>query len=416
MPRTTVTAPSWTEKYSDRARGIKGSAIRELLQYLGTPGMISFAGGLPAPSTFPVPEISKAINGILDNSGRVITALQYGPTEGYRPLREYLAQKMSKYGVPATADNVIITSGSQQALDLIGKVFVDKKTRILTERPTYLGALQAWDAYEGKYCTVPIDSEGLQVDELPAVIEKYHPKFIYIIPNFHNPGGVCMSAKRRQKLVEVARKYDLFIVEDDPYGDLRYEGEHIVPVVSLAPERTFYLCTFSKTLAPGLRIGWVVAPEEAIRKLVQAKQGTDLFTSMELQMAVYDICASGILPGHVKTSAALYEARRDAMLEELIKEMPNGIDWTEPKGGLFLWLTVPDKVNVADLFKAAIAENVAFVMGSPFYPNETTLNGRKIVRPEALHTMRLNFSAENPETIKEGVKRLARAMKNELAK
>jgi len=412
-----VTAPNWPSKFADRVKYMGESPIRALMKFLGDPTIISFAGGLPSPNTFPKWEILVAFMQILSDPKRVISALQYGPTEGYRPLREQLAEKVGRYGVPATADNILLTCGSQQALYLIGKIFIDENTIVCTERPTYLGAVQAYDSHGAKYCTVPMDENGMIVDQLPKVIETYHPKFIYAIPNFHNPGGVCMSLERRIKLVEIAEKYDLFIVEDDPYGDLRFEGEHITPIISLAKERTINLGTFSKTLSPGLRTGWVVAPEKLIPELAKAKQGADLFSSLLLQMAVSAILESGILPEHVKKSRALYSERRDAMLSTLDKYMPKEVTWTHPEGGLFLWLTVPEKINVREFFETARKEGVAFIPGYGFYPREVSPEGELLPeRPEANATMRLNFSAETPERIKEGIEKLAGLIVVELAK
>lgn len=407
--KTIVTAPNWPSRFTPRALRQKSSPIRALFKYLKEPGLTSFAGGLPAPETFPKWELLFAAVRVLSDPETLYDAWQYAPTQGYPPLRKFLAEKVNKYGVPATPENIILTSGSQQALDLIGRVFVDEDTTVLTCRPTYLGALQAW-AHAGKYITVPIDKDGMMVDEIPELIEKYHPKFIYAIPNFHNPGGVCMSLERRIKLVEIAEKYDLFIVEDDPYGDIRFEGEHIAPIVSLAPERVLYLCTFSKTLAPGIRTGWVVGPEEVIAKLVQSKEGADLCPSWVLHMIASKICESGMLPGHVKSTRALYAVRRDVMIRALEKYAPQGVTWTHPSGGLFLWLTVPDKINVPEFFHVAIAQKVAFVPGDAFYPPETP------EREERLHTMRLNFSLCKPEMIDAGIKLLCEAIEKELAK
>lgn len=407
-----ITSPNWPATYARRAASMQSSPIRALMTFLNKPEIISLAGGLPAPETFPKYEMVMAILRVITDPGQLYTAWQYAPTQGYDKLRQFLAEKVGKYGVPATASNILLTNGSQQALDLIGKVWVDEKTVILTERPTYLGALQAWNSYEGKFITAPMDANGLITDELPVIIEKYHPKFIYVVPNFHNPGGVCMSLERREKLVEIAQKYNLFIVEDDPYGDIRFEGEHITPIVSLAKERTFYLCTFSKTLAPGARTGWVIAPEEAIKKLVQAKEGADLFSSWVLQMMVYEICASGMLPDHVKRSRDLYRERRDAMLSALEKYAPEGVSWTHPEGGLFLWLTVPEKINVPEFFKIAVDQKVAFIPGVAFYPVEVSSSEQ---HKDSRRTMRLNFSLCPPEKIEEGIKRLMSAVKQELA-
>lgn len=411
-----VKAMQWNSNYSERAVWLKNSAIRDLFKYLGDPNIISFAGGLPAPETFPVRAFKEACYHVLNTD--FAAALQYGATEGDKNLRGFLVEKMQRYGVPAEMKNILITSGSQQALDLIGKVFVDERTMILTERPSYLGALQAWDSYGANYCTVPLDANGMMVDELPAIIKKYRPKFLYVLPNFHNPGGVTLSEERRHKLVEIAEKYDLFIVEDDPYGELRFEGDDLTPIVALAKERVFYLCTFSKTLAPGPRIGWVTAPEEVIKKLVQAKQGADLHTSTFAQAIVNDICQRGILKAHVKKTRAVYKERRDTMIAAMEKYFPPEVTWTHPQGGLFLWVTVPEKINTAELFHEAILQKVAFVIGSAFYPFEIPKDGEteRKQHPDSLHTMRLNFSFSKPDVITEGIHRLGDTLKAALAK
>ncbi len=391
---------NWDNAYAKRTARLKSSAIRELLKLTADPAIISFAGGLPAPEMFPVREFQEACDYVLRNEG--LLALQYGATEGYRPLKEYLVERMNKYGVPAEEDNILLTNGSQQALDLIGKVFVDSTMVVCTERPTYLGALQAWNAYEANYCTVPLDDKGMIVDDLPKIIEKHKPTFVYVLPNFHNPAGVSLSEERRHQLVEIAIKYDIFIVEDDPYGELRFEGEDVIPIVTLAKERTIYLCTFSKTLAPGLRLGWIVAPQVVISKLVQAKQGADLNTSPFVQMIANDICQRGILRQHVRRIRATYKERRDAMLDAMAEFFPQEVKWTHPQGGLFLWVKAPEKINTVDLFKTAVAEKVAYVPGTSFYPDDD---------PEGQHTMRLNFSYCKPEVIVEGIRRLGTALK-----
>ncbi len=397
---TPVKLIDWDGNYAGRIQRMSSSIIRELLKLTAQPDIISFAGGLPAPEMFPVREFQEACDYILSHEGA--RALQYGETEGYRPLKEYLVDRMRKYGVPAEVENILLTNGSQQALDLIGKVFVDRETLICTERPTYLGALQAWNAYEANYCTVPLDNQGMVVDELEATILRCRPKFVYVLPNFHNPAGVTMSEERRHKLVEIALKYDVFIVEDDPYGELRFEGEDIVPIVTLAKERTIYVCTFSKTLAPGIRLGWIVAPQRVISKLVQAKQAADLHTSTFVQMVANDICQRGILRQHVKHIRTTYLERRNVMLDAMAEFFPEEVGWTRPQGGLFLWVTTPPKVDTVDLFKVAIAEKVAYVPGSSFFAEGDD---------EGRHTMRLNFSYCKPEVIVEGIRRLGTALK-----
>jgi 2-aminoadipate transaminase len=394
----------WEVNYAGRTRRIKSSMIRELLKLTSQPDIISFGGGLPAPEMFPLREFQEACDFVLRNEGP--KALQYGPTEGYGPLRQYLVERMRKYGVPAEEDNILLTNGSQQALDLIGKVFVDTQTLICTERPTYLGALQAWNAYETDYCTVPLDDQGMVVEELEATLRRCHPKFVYVLPNFQNPAGVSLSEERRHKLVEIALKYDVFIVEDDPYGELRFEGQDLTPIVTMAKERTLYVCTFSKTLAPGIRLGWIVAPQRVISKLVQAKQGSDLHTSTFVQMVANDICQRGILRQHVKRIRATYKERRDTMLDAMTEFFPQEVKWTRPQGGLFLWVTTPPQVDTIELFKTAIEEKVAYVPGDSFYPDDDC-NGRR--------TMRLNFSYCKPEVIVEGIRRLGTALKKAMA-
>ena len=394
----------WAERYAQRTQRMRSSAVRELLKLTELPDVISFAGGLPAPETFPVVRFAEAFNKVMADHGA--RALQYGTTEGYTPLREMIARHSTRYGINIELDNVLITSGSQQALDLIGKVFINPGDHILVERPTYLGALQAWNAYQAEYVAADIDEDGYVTASLDARI-RTGPKFIYALPNFQNPSGVTMSEARRQALIELADHYGVPILEDDPYGQLRYEGEHVPPIVHLDSQfrstngarysgNVIYLSTFSKTLSPGIRLGWIVAPVEVIQKLVQAKQGTDLHTSTINQLVAYEVASGGFLDHHVKAIRAIYRERRDTMLAALAREFPAGITWTKPQGGLFLWLTFPEWMNAADVLKAAIAQKVAFVPGESFFTDSTGRN-----------TARLNFSNATPERIDEGVRRLA---------
>jgi 2-aminoadipate transaminase len=386
---------------------MRSSAVRELLKLTELPDVISFAGGLPAPETFPVERFAAAFNKVMADHGA--RALQYGTTEGYTPLREMIARHSTRYGINIELDNVLITSGSQQALDLIGKVFINPGDHILLERPTYLGALQAWNAYQAEYVSADIDDDGYVTSSLDARI-RTGPKFIYALPNFQNPSGVTMSQARRQALIELADHYGVPILEDDPYGQLRYEGEHVPPIVHLDSQfrstngarysgNVIYLSTFSKTLSPGIRLGWIVAPVEVIQKLVQAKQGTDLHTSTINQLVAYEVASGGFLDHHVKEIRAIYRERRDTMLAALARDFPAGITWTKPQGGLFLWLTFPEWMNAADVLKAAIEQKVAFVPGESFFADGTGQN-----------TARLNFSNATPERIGEGVRRLARCL------
>ena len=404
-------AAPWAHRYAQRTKSVKSSIIRELLKLTQRPEVISFAGGLPAPEVFPVARFQEACQRVLAN--QATTALQYGPTEGYRPLRELIVAQMGRYGIVATVDNILITSGSQQALDLIAKLLINRGDRILVESPTYLGALQAFDLMGAEYVTVPVDDDGLQTCNMEQALRS-GPKFMYILPNFQNPGGVTLSRKRRDELVELSDRYGIPIIEDDPYGQLRYEGEHISPLVVL--DRTnllrdngyllgnvIYLSTFSKVLAPGLRVAWIVAPPDVIAKLVQIKQSTDLHTSTFTQMVVYEAARDGFIDEHVKLIRATYKVRRDAMLSALNDFFPPEVSWTHPHGGLFLWVTMPPGVDSSRLLELALRQNVAFVPGEPFYPNGDT----------GSH-MRLNFSNAAPEQIREGIRRLSIAVAHEL--
>jgi 2-aminoadipate transaminase len=393
------------------------STIRELLKLTENPEIISFAGGLPAPELFPVDAFRAAADRVLSKHGR--KALQYSTTEVYGPLREFIVQKMGRYGIEASVENVLITSGSQQALDLIGKLLINPGDLILTERPTYLGALQAWRAYQAEFSSVPIDEDGLQTDLLEEALCG-GPKFMYILPNFQNPGGVTLSMERRLELIETADRYGVPIIEDDPYGELRFEGEHLPPLVVLdagALKRSspstnghgyfrgnvMYLSTFSKTLAPGLRLGWIVAPESVIQRCAMAKQGMDLHSSSFVQMVAFEVARDGFLEKHVRHIREVYRQRRDLMLAAMEHHFPTGIRWTRPQGGLFLWVTLPEHLDTTRLLNQAIANKVAFVPGTSFYPQGGGEN-----------TLRLNFSNASPDKIEAGIGRLGQVLTAEL--
>jgi 2-aminoadipate transaminase len=394
----------WEHRLAQRTRRMESSVIREMLKFTTQPDVISFAGGLPAPELFPVREFQEACRHILETDGP--TSLQYSPTEGFLPLKEYLADRMSRYGIMVEVENILIVNGSQQGLDLVGKLFVDPEACVVCSRPTYLGALQAWNAYEASYCTVPMDENGTLVDELEALLKKgTRPRFIYELPNFHNPAGNTLSLERRQRVAHLAREYDLVIIEDDPYGELRFEGEDLTPLFRLAPERTIYLSTFSKTLAPGIRLAWITAPKPIISRLVQAKQGADLHCGTFVQMVANDICQRGILRQHVRRLRQVYRQRRDAMMDAIAEHFPQEVTFTKPLGGLFLWARAPEAINTRDFLLKAVEAKVAYVPGFAFYPGE---QGGE-------HSMRLNFSNASIEMINEGIYRLGRAMKEELA-
>ncbi len=405
---------AWTSRYALRTKGITSSAIRDLLKITQRPGMISFAGGLPAPEVFPAERFEESCHKVLTQNAA--SALQYGATEGYEPLRELIANNMARYGIKAKVENVLMTSGSQQALDLIAKLFINRGDRVLVEAPTYLGALQAFDVYGADYVSVPVDENGLCTELLEAPLRS-GPTFMYVLPNFQNPAGVTLSEGRRHELVLLADRYGIPIVEDDPYGQLRYEGEHLPPLVVLDRENlcrdngysignVIYLSTFSKTLAPGLRLGWIVAPPDVIAKLAQLKQGADLHTSTFTQFVAYEVARDGFLDKHVKLIRQVYSERRDVMLQALQEHFPPSVTWTHPQGGLFLWVTLPEGLDIKAVLNSALEQNVAFVPGDSFYAND----GR-----EGSRHMRLNFSNAQPEQIREGIRRLATAVKHHLA-
>jgi 2-aminoadipate transaminase len=410
-------ATLWKHRYAQRTQRMGRSVIRELLKYTQQPDIISFAGGLPAPELFPIAETQEAACRVLADGG--VEALQYGPTEGFVPLRQFIVDRMARYGIRAKTENVVMTNGSQQALDLIGKLLVNPGDRILVEEPTYLGALQAWNAYQAEYASVPSDDDGLRTELLEAVL-RMGPKFMYVLPNFQNPGGTTLPLERRLEVVRLSNKYGIPVVEDDPYGALRFEGDHLPPLVALDADfqtnagsdgrgymagNVIYLGTFSKTLAPGLRLGWVVAPVEIIDQLVMAKQGVDLHTATFNQMLAWELVKGGFMDEHVRVIRRVYGERRDVMLAALDRYFPEGCSWTRPEGGLFLWARVPEWVDTAELLKEAVQFRVAYVPGFAFYPEPG--RGR--------NTMRLNFSNAQPAQIEEGIRRLGDLLKKKLA-
>ncbi len=391
---------NWEKFFSERAKGIKSSVIRELLKLTQQPDVISFAGGLPAPELFPIEAIKKASIELLEKDGQRM--LQYGPTEGYPPLKEEISKYMAKMGVQCSPEEILPTSGSQQALDLIGKIFINDGDLVFVSKPTYLGALQAYNVYGPKYVGSDMDDDGLIPEEVEKVLKEKRPKFMYVISTFHNPAGVTMPLERRKKLVELAEKYDTFIIEDDPYSRLRFEGEDLPPLAAFSRERVIYLGTFSKVLAPGFRLGWIVAPKEVILKLVQAKQGADLHTSTYVQFLAAHLCKQDLIETHLGKIREVYRHRRDLMLDAMEKYFPKeGFHWTRPQGGLFLWVIMPKKIDCTKLLEKAVERKVAFVPGNAFYPNPE----------EGKNTMRLNFSNMKEGLIVEGIKRLGELLR-----
>jgi len=359
--------PPWEQRFSDQARRMKSSAIREILKYSSAPNVISFAGGLPAPEVFPLEAFKAASQLVLEEAGAA--SLQYSTTEGFVPLRQMIADYSKQFGIRAALSNIQITSGSQQALDFLGRLFIAPGDKIIVESPTYLGALQAWNAYGAEYITVPTDEYGMRTEMLEEVLQQ-GPKFIYALPSFQNPSGVTMPLERRRQLVELADRYDVPIVEDDPYGKLRYHGENIPPILAVEQQyrqmsgeeyggNVIYLSTFSKLLAPGIRLAWVIADKTVIEKLVQAKQGADLHTSTFNQMVAYEVARDGFLDEHSKLIRRTYAERLEVMLAALEAHFPPGVRWTRPEGGMFLWVTLPERLDAAELMPKAIEQHVA---------------------------------------------------------
>lgn len=389
-------------KLAERMNYLKASEIRELLKLIEEPEIISFAGGLPAPELFPIEKLALIATRVLTEDGR--NALQYGPTEGYKPLRKIIAeQRMKAAGVNATIDNILITNGSQQGLDFTGRIFLDKDDIVICESPSYLGAINAYRAYMPKFVEIPMDDNGMIIEELEKALEMYpKAKFIYTIPDFQNPTGKSLSLARRIKLLELAEKYNIPIIEDNPYGELRFEGEVIPSIKSLDKKGiVIYLGTFSKTFCPGLRLGWVCASEEILSKYIIAKQGADLQASSISQREAALFMETYNLDDHIKNIINVYRGRRDLMIEMMEKEFPKVCKFTYPNGGLFTWVTIPPQYNAADILPLALKEKVAFVPGGSFFANSGEFNH-----------FRLNFSNMDEDKIVEGIKRLARVLKD----
>jgi 2-aminoadipate transaminase len=386
-------------RLAERMGRLKASAIREILKTTNMPDVISFAGGLPAPELFPIVEFAEACREVLETDGA--QALQYSVTEGYPPLREWIAGYVAETNhITCSPDEVLIVSGSQQGLDLIGKVLLDPGDAVVIENPAYLGAIQAFDAYQATYLNVATDAHGMLPDDLVRVLRGAGrlPKLIYVVPNFANPTGVTLSLRRRNELIAIAREHGIPIFEDDPYGRLRYSGDHIPSIMALAKsDGVVYMSTVSKTIAPGMRVAWLVIPDlELFEKVVPAKQAADLHTSSLTQRAVYHYAKRpNAVEAHVAQMLPVYRRRRDLMLQTLEETMPPGTSWTRPDGGLFLWLSAPDRIDTGALLKHAFEKKVAYVPGAPFWVNRDVRN-----------TMRLNFSNASEDMIVTGITHL----------
>jgi 2-aminoadipate transaminase len=394
--------------FSERAKGFRPSEIRELLKLVDSPEIISLAGGMPDDRFFPIDRVIEASSFALKEYGK--KALQYGSTEGIKKLRNLLIERMAKEGVRDVGlENVVISTASQQGLSLVAQVFVDPGDTIIVEDPSYLGALQAFGSMQAKFCTVPLDGDGLQVDMLEEKLKELQashvrPKFLYTCPNFHNPAGVTLSLERRKKLIQLARDYSLLVIEDDPYGEVRFEGERLPSLLALGGmEHVVALRTFSKISFPGLRLGWIVAREDVLSKIIVGKQAADLCSPTITQYIAYEFISRGWLDEYVQIIQREYAKKKDAMIEALNQYFPAGASWTNPQGGLFVWVKAPDCIDTTAMFREAINAKVAYVVGIAFYPH----------RNDNCH-MRLNFSAVEPERIVEGVRRLGDLIKSKM--
>ena len=388
------------DRLAGRMKSVSSSAIREILKLASQPNVISFAGGLPAPELFPVDQIRAAADRVLERSGR--QALQYGPTEGLAGLRELIAQRANEAdpdAAPVEPDQVLITTGSQQALDLLGKVLIDPGDPIVTENPSYLGALQAFRLFQPTYWTVEMDDEGVLPSELEPLLAR-SPKFAYVLPTFQNPTGRTMGQARREEVASLFARHQVVLVEDDPYGSLTFGPAVGNTLRSLAPDVALHLGTFSKILAPGLRLGWVIGPKPWVARMAQVKQSADLHTSTLSQHVALEVMLSGAVQSHIETICQEYGARCQAMRESIEKHLHKGSRWTVPTGGMVGWVELPAGVDTAALLPKVVAEEkVAYVSGAPFHPNGGGEN-----------TMRLNFTHASADVVREGVARLGQAL------
>jgi 2-aminoadipate transaminase len=390
-------------RFASRMARMPASAIRELLKVSEQPKVISFAGGLPAPELFPVSAIAQAYLEVFTDEGPA--ALQYSTTEGWRPLRQWIAQLMEKRGIAAIADRVLITTGSQQGIDLIGKVFLESGDAVVVENPCYLAALQAFSGYEAAFIPIDSDDEGMRIDQLEDALKRSRPKLIYIVSEFSNPKGTTLSPERRERLIEVSSRYHVPILEDNPYSELRYKGDCARPLAALDRDGlVIHISTFSKTLSPGMRLGWLVAAEGIFQNVVIAKQAADLHTSSIEQHAAARLLEGFDYGGHVHQLCQVYGERAQAMLAAIERHFPYEARWTHPEGGLFIWVELPERINTEALFADAQAEGVAFVPGTSFFACKPRLN-----------FMRLNFSNQTPEMIEEGIKRIGAILERRLS-
>ena len=384
--------------YAARMSKIPRSFVREILKVTDNPEIISFAGGLPNPDSFPKNEIRESIDSVLKNSAS--EALQYSTTEGYEPLRKVIADRYAKEGLKINSDNILITNGSQQGLDLIGKIFLNRGDVVMVERPTYLAAIQSFGLYEPNFLSVPLVDDGLDIDVFNKSLKIHNPKIFYSIPNFQNPTGITYSLEKRKLIGEILKQEDIVFVEDNPYGEIRFMGENLPPIKCFLDDSVL-LGSFSKIVSPGIRLGWIVADDETMHHLITAKQASDLHTNILTQMIVHRYLTGYDVENHLEMIRNMYKMQRNCMIEMIKKYFPDNVKYTEPEGGMFLWVTLPEGISSFELFEKALDENVAFVPGEAFYSDNPELN-----------TLRLNFSNSNMEKIEEGIKRIGIAIKN----
>jgi len=381
-----------------RTERMGSSAIREILKVVSRPGIVSLAGGIPAPEAFPMDQINNLTQLVLEKYGS--TALQYGTTEGFMPLREALVDYFKDQQITAEAENINITTGSQGVLDALSKIFISPGDTLAVEAPTYLGALQAFNPYEPNYVQMATDDDGLIPESMEEVIKKHHPKMVYLIPTFQNPTGRTIPLERRKKIAEIAQATNTLVIEDDPYGQLRYRGEFVTPIHVFAPDHVVYCGTFSKVFAPGLRLGFYLAPKFIREWLVKAKQGVDLHTCSLSQTLATEFLNGGYLKSHLPNIIKIYKPRQEAMLKAMEKYFPDTFTWSKPEGGMFIWAEGPEGMDGIKLYEEAINNKVAFVPGRYFFTEEGA--------GEA--TMRLNFTMADEKTIESAIQRLAQAI------
>jgi 2-aminoadipate transaminase len=389
--------------FAARMGSVQKSFIREILKVTENPQVISFAGGLPNPKLFPVQEIRQATIKVLDESGDSV--LQYSTTEGFLPLRQYLADRYARNkGLVVDPDEILITHGSQQGLDLIGKVFLDKGDGITIERPGYLGAIQAFSMFQPQFHSVPLLDDGVDITALAATLREHRSKLFYGVPNFQNPSGITYSGQNRKSVADILKQHGTIFVEDDPYGELRFIGGNLPSLRTYLGDRAILLGSFSKIIAPGMRLGWICAARETMEKIIVAKQAADLHTSFFTQRVIYQYLADNDIDSHIATIREAYKRQREAMVSAIERHFPDGVQCTKPEGGMFLWVTLPEGISSMELFELASRENVAFVPGAPFY---TDGGGGD--------TLRLNYSCSDEATIEEGIGRLSEAIRKLLA-